>query len=422
MKKRKIILPIISLLTAIFAFLPSFNALALAGPWGPERETYTWEQPATHAVFNSIVNNPGLGDERNFVRIRKVGDAKFGDEVALEAGQKYEVYIYYHNNATDKAAAGETPIGQTAIGIADNVRMSANFPAKIQKGEKLAVNAIISARFSDLVAEDVPRTVWDGAYVAASELLYLRYVPGTATIHNGGELNGANIGPDYLFSDEGAVLGYNKWSGILPGCNMYAGYVTYQFQADKPDFTMSKKIKTADGKLVDSVTVNAGAIVEFVVSYQNIGTMVQENVRVRDVLPAGFEYIKGSAVLKNNSNPTGGKVNDDLVKEGGMNIGNYAGGDGYAEISYKAKVVTDTCEAVVRNRVSVITADGSKDDIAEVKVAGTCTPPELPHTGPTEVVLLIVAVMGITVGGTYWYRSRKALRKTIGVVQGEGSL
>lgn len=38
--------------------------------WGPSRDTYTIENPASHNVFNSITDNPDYGDERNFLRVR----------------------------------------------------------------------------------------------------------------------------------------------------------------------------------------------------------------------------------------------------------------------------------------------------------------------------------------------------------------
>jgi uncharacterized repeat protein (TIGR01451 family) len=398
MKKSKIILSVLTLMSTLI-FVPCFEALALAGPWGPERPTFRWEKPAEYAVFNSMENNPDLGDERNFVRIREVGAEKYADEVKMVAGKEYEVYSYYHNNA-------EVNIGKTAIGIADNVRMSANFPAQIRAGERLAVNTIITADDTD------PLAVWDGAFITADSDLYLRYVPGTAIIHNGGWLNGQNIGPEYLFSEKGAALGYDKFSGLLPGCNEYAGYVTYRIRADKPDFNIAKKVsKYGENNYIDSVVSAKGGIVEFKVTYENTGTMVQENVRVKDVMGEGLVYVKGSSFLKNNSDPDGSYINDDVVGVNGVNIGNYAGGNGWAELTYRARIGDGVkCEGVLINTVNVITNDGAQEDTAEV-VVEKCVPGELPVTGPGEVVIAVVAVGAIGVGGTYWWRSRKALKK-----------
>ena len=39
--------------------------------WGPSRQTFTTAQPADYITFNSIVDNPAHGDERNFVQVRE---------------------------------------------------------------------------------------------------------------------------------------------------------------------------------------------------------------------------------------------------------------------------------------------------------------------------------------------------------------
>ena len=64
--------------------------------WGPERETYTMEEPADYATFNSITNNPTLGDERDFVRVGEINPDKttLGNEVEVVPGKQYTVYIY----------------------------------------------------------------------------------------------------------------------------------------------------------------------------------------------------------------------------------------------------------------------------------------------------------------------------------------
>lgn len=389
-------------------------------PWGPDRKTFTWEDPAPYATFNSITNNPQLGDERNFVRIREVkDDEKFGDEVTVEPGKTYEVYIYYHNNADAH------DVGKTAIGIADGAAMKSSFPATVKAGEKATVTGTIFASDTD------PLEVWDGAYLTATQDLYLRYVPGTAIIHNGGALDGQSIGPDYLFGD-GALLGYNKFSGLLPGCNEYAGYVTYQIFADAPGFDISKSV------VGDNYKVKAGDVVTFKVRYDNTGTMDQSNVVIRDTLPENLEYVAGSAILYNNNFPDGKSVNDDIVNENGMNIGDYAGGSGWAEVTYNV-IVKDSvdCGDKLVNAVTVSTNDGNKNAEVTLTIDGDCTPDtpekncktnpemegcqELPNTGPVEIIMAIVIITGIGGGGYYLYRTQKTLKTVEDSVSGKGS-
>ena len=53
----------------------SLGVVSVAGSaaaWGPERATFTMEAPATYPVFNSITNNPTIGDERDFVRVGQI--------------------------------------------------------------------------------------------------------------------------------------------------------------------------------------------------------------------------------------------------------------------------------------------------------------------------------------------------------------
>jgi len=424
---------IASIITIGLAIIPfkSNEALAVETPWGPERKTFTWEDPAPYATFNSITNNPQLGDERNFVRIREVKDNEhYGDEVTLEAGKTYEVYIYYHNNADGHE------VGKTAIGIADGASVKSSFPATVKAGERTSVSATIFASDTD------PLAVWDGAYMNSNQDLYLRYVPGTAIIHNGGALDGQSIGPDYLFKD-GALLGYNKFSGILPGCNDYAGYVTYQIFADAPGFNISKSVEG------DIKTVKAGDVVTFKVRYDNTGTMNQNDVVIKDAIPEELEYVKGSTKLYNNNFENGKEVNDDIVSENGMNIGDYAGSTGWAEVTYQAMVKDGVaCGAELVNVAIVSTNDGNKEDSVKLTVDGdNCTPPteedcktnpnlpgcekncktnpemegcqELPSTGPLEIVMAVIVVLGIGGGGYYLYRTRRTLKATEKVASGK---
>ena len=265
--------------------------------------------------------------------------------------------------------------------------------------------------------------------MTSTQDVYLRYVPGTAIIHNGGTLDGTSIGPDYLFGD-GALLGYNKFSGLLPGCNEYAGYITYQIFVDAPGFDISKSV------VGDATTVERGGVVTFKVRYQNTGTMDQTNVVIRDVLPDGLEYVAGSAKLYNNNLTEGKAVNDDIISENGMNIGDYAGGTGWAEVTYQAVVKDDVnCGDELTNAVTVSTNDGNKNAGLTLTVTGdecnvvvkTCkTNPEmegcqeLPSTGPLEIVMASVIALGIAGGGYYVYRTRKTLRQYEATAKGAG--
>ena len=110
--------------------------------WGPQdRQTFTWSNPADHVCFNSMTDNPEIGDEANFVRVRKAGGHdKFVDNVIVEPGEEYEVNIYYHNNASASLNEGDRR------GIAENVRLRMNYIAStLNAGEAAVIRGTISS-------------------------------------------------------------------------------------------------------------------------------------------------------------------------------------------------------------------------------------------------------------------------------------
>src|SRR5664279_4542995 len=80
--------------------------------WGPDRPTFKMDSPADYVTFNSIVNNPDHGDERNFVQIKEdsAPNSTYAEEVALQPGKTYDVYAFYHNNA--KTSLNTVPDGK----------------------------------------------------------------------------------------------------------------------------------------------------------------------------------------------------------------------------------------------------------------------------------------------------------------------
>ncbi len=194
--------------------------LAQATPtfaWGPERPTYTMEKPADHATFNSITNNTVLGDERDFVRIvDKATGGTYSSDVELEPNKDYEVYIYYHNNASETYDDKE----HDRVGIAWDVRLASTFPPKLKAGEKGAVSATISAD------NTVPEKVWDEAYITAKENMTLHYVASSAKIYNSWKTNGSVL-PTSLFSEQGTFLGMDELNGMIYGCARFSGHVLY---------------------------------------------------------------------------------------------------------------------------------------------------------------------------------------------------
>lgn len=195
--------------------------------WGPERPTYTMEHPADHAVFNSITDNAGVGDERDFVRVVEVrndGEKNtYTNELEIEAGKDYEVYIYYHNDASETYNTEEYDYR----GVSRNTRLSADFPKSLKAGETGEVVGIISSSTA------TPAEVWDEAKITAKEDVTLHYVASSARIYNKWDANESILSRN-MFSQMGTFIGLNELNGTILGCDKYAGYITYTIHTMKP--------------------------------------------------------------------------------------------------------------------------------------------------------------------------------------------
>lgn len=397
--------------------------------WGPERDTYTNASPAAQAVFNSITDNAAVGDERDFVRIVEVREDgerdAYKNELTIRGGHDYEVYIYYHNDASSTYNTVE----QGYAGVARNVKVSAAFPESLKAGERGQVDAIISSERTI-----VPK-VWDEAYVTAEENVTLAYISGSAKIFNGGKANGEVLATD-LFSADGTLIGYNTLNGVVYGCDEYSGHIVYRVRATKvvepsSTFEMDKKVSRDGGATwADDVTLAPGEEAEFKIVYKNTGTLTQK-VTVFDTLESGvgMEYVAGTTRIVAGGterlvqDATGGKLFD-----GGVDVGEVKAGE-TVEVYYKVKMKAASefsCGKTVLYNLAGVSAQAlgeggvavggtaTQHDKVRVEVTQedkTCLPSELPSTGPAELALAGIVMAGLIVGVFYYVNSVRTLKK-----------
>lgn len=413
-------LPILKILTLIAALSISAigaNAFALDETWGPQdRPTYTWDVPADKPTFNSIIDNPYLGEEMNFVRVREATSTEpYEDYVDIEVGKEYEVYVYYHNNASPSLNA-------SGVGLAQNVRLKTELPSELHDGDTAVIKGTIEW------GTDEKSEVWDTAFLRAHDTVYLRYVENSATIHNDGNANGTILDANALFGN-GALLAYNTaaW-GVIPGCDVFAGYVTYRIKVDQPKFYMEKEVtKSGEDNWNDTITVKPGDKLDFRITYTNYGTTEQTSVKVRDILPEGLTYVEDSTIAVTPAVPDGVKVADKIFNEG-LVIGNYQPGE-KATITYSVIVGEESefieCTTIIYNDAHAATANGTQYDKVKITVEKDCeeppapTPSELPNTGPVEIAMAIIIVIGIGIGGFYLFRTKRTLSRVKKDVSGK---
>lgn len=386
--------------------------------WGPTRDTYTIESPADKITFNSIVDNPVVGDERNFVVVRDAAittDGGWQDNVTVQPGKEYLVRVYVHNNAA-------TSLNLKAL----NTRVSATVPTTT--GKNVSVSGFVTADNSD------PLSVWDDIHFNSTSDFNLAYVPGSAEIYNNGYAAGGSGKslPDSIVTSAGALIGYNGPDGTVPGCFQYANYVYFKIKpqfAPTSEFTMSKKVsKHGANQWVESYAAQPGETVDFLIKYNNVGEVQQDGVTFRDTLPAGMTYVAGSTIFGNASNPSGVKASDNIANGVGINVGSYKPGSNAWAI-FSAKVAANdnlpTCGAnTLVNKAKVTTGGGSIEDTANVTVPKECqppvvppvtppvtpptTPPELPKTGAGESVVAFLGLGSLIASIAYYVASRRA--------------
>jgi uncharacterized repeat protein (TIGR01451 family) len=331
--------------------------------WGPDRPTYTMASPADHITFDSITDNPAIGDERNFVGIREVGSNEdWNDTETVQAGKQYMVRMYVHNNAASNLNL-----------VAHNVTATFNLPTNT--ASSMQVNGFINS------SNATPNEVYDSATFASGngQAFNLQYQTGTLLFANNVYPNGTPL-PESIFTSTGAKLGYNQMDGNIPGCNQYSGWVSFivkpQF-AQTTNFTMSKEVrKSGDTSWSKSVNVNKGDTVDYEINYQNTGDTNEDNVVVNDYLPAGLTYVPNSTYIKNSTNPNGLQLPDGITASAGINIGDY-NPQALAYIKFSAKVTDTTLTCGTQtyvNKARVTIDEGYKEDTANVVVTVPCQP------------------------------------------------
>ena len=435
-------------LAAIATLGLSLAGVASVSAWGPERSTFTMETPATYPVFNSITNNPTIGDERDFVRVGEI-DAdvtNLKNEIEVVPGRQYLVYVYFHNNAS----ATFNDSAHNHSGVALKTRMSSSFSTVLTPSDKGKITATITADNTN------PASVWDEAYMTTStEKVLMRYVQGSAKIYNDWKTNGS-VMPSSLFTKEGTLLGLNTLNGIIPGCEEYHGVVSYVLQAEELGGSIDKTVSKDGGDFGESVNLAPGEEATFRLAIVNTGDVALTNATIKDTLPAGLSLVPGSVQLLANDSTTPDQLSDNIF-DAGYNLGTIGTGNTVyitykvvagsdfdcngTELTNNATLIYDSDKATGETKTDSVTVTVKKTDCDEPEIPldnceinpglpecqekNCATNPEmegcqeLPNTGPLEIVLAILIIAGIGGAGYYFYRTKKTLKTVEGDVTGK---
>ena len=362
-------------IVAMIALAVIVPVAALA--WGPSRETFTIEKPSDHVAFNSITNNPNIGDERNFVGIRETTAANtWYDDMTVQPGKEYFVRMYVHNNAAANLNL-----------VAENVTAKFNLPTTT--GKSLQVNGFLNA--SNVGADTKGNKgayaeVYDHATFNSTTNFNLSYVSGSLKYENNAFGAAGTPLPESIFTSAGAKLGYDKLDGKIPGCFQYDGYVTFKVKpqfAPTTNFSLTKMVsKHNEAKWSESYAAQPGEVVDFILAYKNTGEVQHNDVTFRDTLPTGLTHVQDDTAKNWGTWSNASKQNvpistQNLTNGTGINVGSYAkGANAYTVFSAKvaAKEQLKCGANTFVNKGKVNTGGYAIEDTATVTVNKECQP------------------------------------------------
>ena len=352
----------LSFLLAVLIVCPSSLGV---NAWGPDaRPTFTIDDPPGYVTFNSITDDPKWGDERAFASIKPAGapNSEYSYQAELQPGQTYDVIAYYHNNASE-SLNGDNYDG---AGVAQGAYAQVNFPPVVD-GEAKGTVAFGATNAS-------PQEVWSTITFTSERSLTLRVVGGSAKLHNfaqpvsGSEERTFDL-PMELFS-EGTPIGFDAMNGILPGCNFYSGYITFQVNVPNPKFTFKAEVKKGtEGewqKDLSAVNPQVGDTLRFMMYYANTGDVIQDDVVFSSDLIEGLGYVDGSTEIRTSTadGPWTRPATHDTITSVGLNLGDFEPG-AEAYVIFEAEVIGNSMDAVF----SVDTDNGGLDAFLKGEVS-----------------------------------------------------
>ena len=334
--------------------------------WGPSRTTFTMEKPADYVTFNSITDNPDVGDERNFLRVRDADEQYWQqgttngwtDTISnMQAGHTYDVRMYVHNNAAANLNL-----------TANNVRAHVNLPTNDDTwGKQFEINGYL---WSDNAN---PNEIWDNIVLKSDQDFHVKVV--SAKYYNNirtEKSSGFDLGSDVYTAKgqgTGALLGYEQMDGKIPGCLQYSGYVLLKVQPvfKEPGYDVSKS--------VDKTAAQPGDTINYTIKVTNTGLVDLTNVKITDQLPAYYSNASERVTAP-------GSVTGSIVKDGQITIAKLpVGGEATIQISYQIKGADqlECGNTIITNKATGTTDQDQtedKDDNNEVTTTVTNDCPE----------------------------------------------
>ncbi len=323
----------------------------------------------TGPVFNSFINTPSYGDERAFVDARR-SDQTTGDVYKnvlndVTGGSKEVVIrMYVHNNANQSTNA-------SGLGVARNTKVRVALPSGTS--QTLRARGYISADNAK------PALVEDTVDLVGNEEFSLDYVEGSARLYDNNKFkNGVQVSDSIVTS--GAPIGSDAMDGNMKGCFEYEATVEIRVKVvpkKNPNIKLQKEVrKSGQSDWKKEVNAKPGDKVDWLLTTENTGETVLNDIVIRDVLPPHVKLSSGSVRWIDASQNA--SQNDKPLFDGGINVGNYASGSGFY-MTFTTEVLGDfeECEIRIRNvgYVKSTQTPEIQDDADVIITREDCEPP-----------------------------------------------
>lgn len=361
--------------------------------------------------FNSYINNPNYGDERNFVTALPVGANIHGawnsNELTVEDGKEYTIRAYIHNDNPNDTNA-----------IAKNVRVAFNIP--VGSSTAIEVGGYINSDNANATQ------VFDNVILKSNNdrAFHIEYVSGSAMVYAKDDLNGSPL-PDDVVTKAASAGGASI--GDIAGCFKHTKIVTIKVKVSYDNFTVDKTMRLAgtNDDFVEDLDVKVGDKVEFKIHYKNIilqsgnaatnEANIQKNVMIRDILPNNMVYVPNTTRLYNATYQNGTLVTPDGdLFTNAINIGSY-GPQSNGYVFFVAEVVDKSLECgdnALVNWAQATVGNEVHQDRAIAHTTKVCETEkiELPKAGPVVTIGGAMAAGTIVTAAGYFIMSRRAMR------------
>jgi len=157
---------------------------------------------------------------------------------------------------------------------------------------------------------------------------YLQYEPGSAVAvltAPDGTISTVNIPDDVVLGS-----GYNVANGNP--CQSASVSILARVMVPGVKIVKQSEVLGQSNQWSNNNTAAAGDTLKYLITYQNIGNTVENNVIISDNLPPSMTLVPNTTSIINSSYPSGTPDSSNNIATGGVNIGNYnPGAGGYVE-------------------------------------------------------------------------------------------